>query len=125
MVSKMEQNIIDKLLDEHTVGDVKLVGFEWGGSVGHSRWFAFSGTLCWHVQFDGNELRIETAENDDWSYISPCNSGGFIDQDFRGCNLYGFNLSYSIFKRCKIDRGSIDFCLIKKTKFIDCTYHDT
>jgi len=124
--SKMEHNIYNKLLSDHQATCIQLVGFDWDGSVGHSRWFAFcsNGDTCWHVQFDGTDLRIDIAKRDDWNYISPHNSHGFINQDFRGCNLNGFDLSYSIFKRCKFDVGSVDDNIQTKTEFIDCTYHE-
>jgi len=127
MVNNMEQNILNKLSIDHRVtGDVKLVGFGWDGSVGHSRWFAFSGNgnVCWYVQFDGTDIRIDLAGFDDWCYISPKNTEGFINQDFRGCNLNGFDLSYSIFIRCQFDIGSIDYGIHLKTEFVDCTFHE-
>lgn len=121
----IEQNIRNKFTERRII-NIKLVGFDWDGSVGHSRWFAFNenGNKHWYVEkITDNEFIISDTSEDIWTYISPWNSEGFVEQDFSGCNLNGLDLSYTHFKRCKFDIGTLDYGIQTGTLFVDCTYH--
>jgi len=119
-----ELNIRNYFSSELREEDVKIFGFDWDGSVGHNAWFVFDniGDNCWFVSNylgTGQFELIRPALVDDWTYISPWNSEGFFDYDFRGCNMYPYDFTGTKFTRCKFDT-SLFFS--KHTTLTDCEF---
>ena len=125
----MEQVIRDFFEINHLVYDVRIFGFNWKNNTNvHNKWFVFDGAgcECWIVgdYIDNDFVLARPATKKDWVHIGGWNSKGFKNQDFRDCELSGYDFTGTSFTKCKFVAGHSCFSPnLPCTTFINCSWY--
>ena len=116
-------------LGEHIWGkNAKVFGYDCDGDILCHNWIIFDncGIICWYVKHDPSAdiiVKAREATMTDWTYISPNNSEGFFDEDFRGCVFKGFDITGTMFTNCIFDENfKKDVFCYNKAIFKKCSF---